>query len=259
MGAGAAVAGGASLLGVLVTFAVALARRRYDTIDTFWGPGFALVAVAGAVVADGDPSVRWTVTVLTVVWGVRLGVHLHLRNQGRPEDPRYARMVERSANPAPRMFVRVYLFQGLVLWFVSLPVVAAQYGTGLGVLGWAGIAVWLVGFVFETVGDEQLRRFRADPANRGKVLATGLWRYTRHPNYFGDACVWWGLYLLACSTWIGAATVLSPVVMTATLARGTGKPMLEKDLMRSKPAYADYVERTSGFLPLPPTRRSARR
>ncbi|MFI6028373.1 DUF1295 domain-containing protein [Amycolatopsis magusensis] len=256
----AAVALGVALVAVCVTFAIALARRRYDTIDTIWGLGFALVAVAAFPFGTGDLILRLVVTGLTVVWGLRLSLHLHLRNSKQPEDPRYARMVERAGTrPAPRLFVRVYLVQALVLWFVSLPVLAAQHGTGIGVLGWLGVAVWLAGFGFETIGDEQLRRFRADPANRGRVLDTGLWRYTRHPNYFGDACVWWGLYLLACSTWVGAATVLSPVAMTFALAKGTGKPLLEKGLHRTRPAYAYYVERTSGFFPLPPRRAAIRR
>ncbi|MGW4065439.1 DUF1295 domain-containing protein [Amycolatopsis sp. NPDC004747] len=237
-----------TLVAVVVTFGIARARKRYDTIDTFWGLGFAIVAVAAFPFGDGPLSLRLVVVLLTVVWGVRLSVHLHLRNHKLPEDPRYARM----GHGPLKMFVRVYLFQAVVLYFVSLPVQFAVDGTGIGVLGWLGIAVWLVGFAFETIGDDQLRRFKADPANRGRVLDTGLWRYTRHPNYFGDACVWWGLYLLACSTWPGAATVLSPVAMTFTLARGTGKPLLEKGMARTRPAYAHYVERTSGFFPLPP-------
>ncbi len=237
-----------TLVAVTVTFGIARVRRRYDTIDTFWGLGFALVALAAFPFGDGPLPLRLVVTLLTVVWGVRLSVHLHLRNHKLPEDPRYARM---GHGPA-KMFLRVYLFQAVVLYFVSLPVQFAVDGTGIGVLGGLGIAVWLLGFLFETIGDEQLRRFKADPASRGQVLDTGLWRYTRHPNYFGDACVWWGLYLLACSTWPGAATVLSPVAMTFTLARGTGKPMLEKGMARTRPAYAHYVERTSGFFPLPP-------
>ncbi|WP_206788517.1 DUF1295 domain-containing protein [Amycolatopsis sp. MtRt-6] len=239
-----------TLAAVAVTFAIARARRRYDTIDTFWGLGFALVAIAAFPLGDGPLSLRLVVVLLTVVWGVRLSVHLHLRNHKLPEDPRYARMGHGQA----KMFVRVYLFQAVVLYFVSLPVQFAMDGTGIGVLGWLGVAVWLAGFAFETIGDDQLRRFKADPANRGRVLDTGLWRYTRHPNYFGDACVWWGLYLLACSTWPGAATILSPVAMTFTLARGTGKPLLEKGMARTRPAYAHYVERTSGFFPLPPRR-----
>lgn len=237
-----------TLVAIVVTFGIALARKRYDTIDTFWGLGFAIVALVAFPFGDGPLSLRLVVVLLTVVWGVRLSLHLHLRNHKLPEDPRYARM----GHGRLKMFVRVYLFQAVVLYFVSLPVQFAVDGTGIGVLGWLGVAVWVVGFAFEAIGDEQLRRFKADPANRGRVLDTGLWRYTRHPNYFGDACVWWGLYLLACSTWPGAATILSPVAMTFTLARGTGKPMLEKGMARTRPAYANYVERTSGFFPLPP-------
>ncbi|QWF77010.1 DUF1295 domain-containing protein [Amycolatopsis sp. CA-230715] len=250
IGATLAWTAAATLAAVTVTFGIALARRRYDTIDTFWGLGFAVVAIVAFGLSEGDFALRLTVTALTVVWGVRLSAHLHLRNRGLPEDPRYARMAE-HAGPG-RIFVRVYLLQAVVLWFVSLPVQFAQYGHGFTVTAWLGVAVWLIGFAFEAVGDEQLRRFKADPANRGEVLDTGLWRYTRHPNYFGDACLWWGLYLLACTWWPGAATILSPVVMTYTLARGTGKPLLEKGMRERRPAYASYVERTSGFFPLPP-------
>lgn len=252
----AAVAAAVALTAVVFTFAVARSRQRYDTIDTLWGLGFALIAVAGFALTSGGGAARYLVTVLTVVWGLRLAIHLHRRNRGKPEDPRYAAMVRRGgANPALRIFLRVYLTQAVVLWFVSLPVLAAQLGgagSGLAPLVWLGVAVWTVGFAFEVIGDEQLRRFTADPANAGKVLDSGLWRYTRHPNYFGDACVWWGLYLLACTSWLGAATVLSPVVMTLLLARGTGKPLLEKGMRLTRPGYAYYVERTSGFFPLPP-------
>jgi steroid 5-alpha reductase family enzyme len=125
----------------------------------------------------------------------------------------------------------------------------------LDMLAWVGVAVWLVGFAFETVGDHQLQRFRNDPDSKGKVLDTGLWRYTRHPNYFGDACVWWGLSLVAFSAWPGILTLLSPVAMTWLLAKGTGKPLLEKGIAERRPGYTDYVRRTSGFFPLPPRRR----
>ncbi|ATY13261.1 DUF1295 domain-containing protein [Amycolatopsis sp. AA4] len=250
---------GVTLLAVTLTFGIARLRRRYDTIDTFWGLGFALVAVVSFPFGTGPLALRLTTAALTVVWGVRLAVHLHLRNRGKPEDPRYQQIVERAgANPGFRIFVRTYLMQAAVLWFVSLPVQFAMSGKGFGLTAWLGVLGWLVGFAFETVGDEQLRRFRANPANRGQVLDTGLWRYTRHPNYFGDACVWWGLYLLACSTWPGAATILSPVAMTFTLARGTGKPMLEKGLRQTRPGYADYIARTSGFFPLPPKKLTPR-
>ncbi|GAA4554339.1 DUF1295 domain-containing protein [Amycolatopsis samaneae] len=242
----------------LLVFAVAARRGRYDLIDSLWGLGFAIVAIVTFMLSAGHGaiSLRLTVTLLTVLWGLRLAAHIHIRNRARPEDARYAAILRRAgSHPRRYMLTRVYLTQAGVLWFVSLPIQCGQYAPGPpGWPFWAGIAVWTLGFVFEAVGDHQLRRFRADPGNRGRVLDSGLWRYTRHPNYFGDACVWWGLYLLACTTWYGAATVLSPIVMTALLAKGTGKPLLERDIGERRPGYADYIHRTSGFLPLPPRR-----
>ncbi len=139
------------------------------------------------------------------------------------------------------------------MWFVSLPVQVAMFEQGeANLVTWVGVLTWLVGFTFETVGDLQLTRFRNDPSTKGQVLETGLWRYTRHPNYFGDACVWWGLSLVAFTSWPGILTILSPLVMTWLLARGTGKPLLEKDMASRRPGYAEYVRRTSGFVPLPP-------
>lgn len=253
----------AALVTVTVAFLVALWRGRYDTVDTAWGLGFVLIAVCSMLLVmagfgGARPAVPAAIvaTTATTVWGARLAIHLHLRNRSRAEDPRYREIAARGGKA--RMFFRVYLTQGVVMWFVSLPVQFAQCrgldGSAAGPALWAGLVVWGVGFVFESVGDEQLRRFRADPANRGRVLDRGLWRYTRHPNYFGDACVWWGLFLMACHHVPGAFTVLSPVVMTWLLARGTGKPLLERDIRQRRPDYADYVRRTSGFLPLPPKR-----
>lgn len=238
-----------AILTVSITFVIARWRGKYDTIDTAWGLGFAGIAILCFTAGAAN-----VVTVcLTVVWGVRLAVHLHRRNAGKPEDARYAEMLRNGGSrPALRMFVRVYLTQALVLWFVSLPIQFS--GTQLGVYTAVGAALWLVGFGFETVGDEQLRRFTADPANKNKVLDSGLWRYTRHPNYFGDACLWWGLYVTACQSGWGALTILSPVLLTWLLARGTGKPLLEKNIGQRRPGYEDYIRRTSGFFPLPPRR-----
>ncbi|GLZ40252.1 DUF1295 domain-containing protein [Actinokineospora sp. NBRC 105648] len=240
-----------------ITFAISVRRGKFDTIDTVWGLGFAVIAIVTFALSTGDLAVRLVATVLPVVWGVRLAVHLHRRNRGKPEDRRYVKILaDAKGSPLAHMARVVFLPQGAIMWFVSLPVQVAQYST-FGPIAYAGIAVWLTGFVFESVGDWQLSRFSADPANKGTVLDTGLWRYTRHPNYFGDACVWWGLYLVACSSWLGAATVLSPVLMTFMLAKGTGKPLTEKHLSSSRPGYADYVARTSGFFPLPPRKRGA--
>jgi steroid 5-alpha reductase family enzyme len=147
----------------------------------------------------------------------------------------------------------VYLLQGLSLWFISWPVQVAQYDPDpLTVVSYLGVSVFAVGLFFESVGDLQLARFRGDPTNRGRILDYGLWRYTRHPNYFGDACVWWGLWLLAADSWLGLATVVCPLVMNYLLVRKTGKPLLEAHLSHTRPGYADYIRRTSGFVPLPP-------
>lgn len=252
--AAAALALGVALLVVVITFGVARLRGRYDTIDTAWGAGFAAIAAVGFAVDPSGSHGALLATVLVIVWGIRLAVHLHLRNARHGEDHRYQAMSARAkSRPAVRMFFRTYLTQAGVMWFVSLPVVLAQQQpNGIGVLGVVGVVVWCVGFAFEAIGDEQLRRFTADPVNRGHVLDRGLWRYTRHPNYFGDACVWWGLYLIAAQDLPGAATAASPIIMTWLLTRGTGKPMTERRLRETRPGYADYVARTSGFFPLPP-------
>jgi steroid 5-alpha reductase family enzyme len=190
------------------------------------------------------------VALLTVAWGVRLGAHIHSRNRGKPEDPRYVAILERRGVLG---MYRVYVIQAVVMVVVSLPVQAASYETApLGVLDYLAVLLWVVGFGFESVGDWQLTKFRNDPAGKGQVMDRGLWRYTRHPNYFGDAVVWWGLFLFAAHHWIGLLTVVAPVLMTFTLAKGTGKPLLEKDMASRRPGYADYVRRTSGFVPWPP-------
>ncbi|WP_410809710.1 DUF1295 domain-containing protein [Micromonospora sp. 067-2] len=247
---------GAALAVVLVAFVVGVVTGQHKVVDVAWGAGFAAVAITGLWLSagHGDPANRWLVTALTVVWGLRLSVHIGLRARGTGEDPRYEEMLARAKGSRNAYAFRmIYLLQGVTLWFVSLPVQVAQYHDGP-LTGWAaiGIALWLVGFAFETIGDAQLARFRADPASHGRVLDTGLWRYTRHPNYFGDACVWWGLFALACLAWPGPLTVLSPLLMTYLLVRKTGKPLLERHLARTRPGYAEYVARTSGFLPWPP-------
>jgi steroid 5-alpha reductase family enzyme len=242
-----------------VTFVVARAQGRHAVVDVAWGTGFALVGVVGALTGSGDPGRRVLVAVLTFVWGVRLAAHIAQRSRGAGEDPRYEELLSRAPGSRDAYALRkIYLTQGPILWFVSLPVqVAMLEDAPLGVFAWIGTALWAVGFVFETVGDHQLSRFRASPSNHGQVMDRGLWRYTRHPNYFGDACVWWGLFLIACDSWAGALTVLSPLVMTFFLVKGTGKPLLERRMRKTRPGYAEYAERTSGFFPLPPRRRGS--
>ena len=252
-----AVTAGVVAVLMLATFVYAMRTRVHAIMDTVWPLGFVLIALVsfGLSAGSGDPGRRMLVLLLTAVWGLRLGAHIFSRNRGQGEDKRYASLLRRNRGSLAAFVLRyIYWAQGRVMWLVSLPVQVAMYERApLGGVTWLGVAVWAVGFGFETVGDAQLRRFRADPANAGRVLDRGLWRYTRHPNYFGDAVVWFGLWLLACSNWLGLLVVISPVYMTNMLVRHTGKKLLEKHMARSKgAAYADYVRRTSGFIPWPP-------
>ena len=238
---------------MLVAFGVGVRAGRHDGVDVVWGLGFVLIAAVTSVLADGPVWRRVLVTTLVAVWGLRLAWHIHRRNRDKAEDRRYVRLLARApGNPNVYALYSVYLLQGAVMWVVSLPVQVAQYGDGTWVVVPFGVALWLVGFAFEAIGDAQLARFAADSSNRRNVLETGLWRYTRHPYYFGDACVWWGFFVLSCHDWIGLVTVVGPAAMTYLLTRGTGKPLLEKSIRARRPGYAEYVERTSGFFPRPP-------
>jgi steroid 5-alpha reductase family enzyme len=255
---------GASVLVLMAAAAVVgtwVRGGRHDGVDVAWGAGFVLVAVLTWALSAGhaEPGRRWLVTVLTAVWGLRLTWHIARRARGHPEDPRYQRLLARAPGNRDRYaLLMVYLPQAVLLWLVSLPVQLAQYGFDDHLLGgtelgcWLGAPLWALGLVFEVVGDHQLTRFRADPANAARVLDTGLWRYTRHPNYFGDAAAWTGFYLIAAEHWIGALTIASPVLMSWFLSFKTGKPLLEKQMAATKPGYAEYIRRTSGFFPLPP-------
>lgn len=240
-----------------LTFAVAVRQSRHSLIDTVWGLGFVVVAASSWLLSagQGDDGRRLLLLALVGVWGIRLALHIGVRARGGHEDPRYVDML--SSAPGSRNVYalrKVYLPQGVILFFVSLAIQVGMFSTGrLGWLAWLGVLLWVLGFVFETVGDWQLEQFKADPSRRGTVLDAGLWRYTRHPNYFGDAAVWTGLFLVAADSWPGALTVLSPALMIWLLAGKSGKPLTEK-AMSARPGYKEYVESTSGFLPLPPRR-----
>ena len=252
---------GFSLLAVAILMAVTafVGRRqgRVSVVDTAWGLGFVVVALVAAVVGDGPLWRRLLVLLLVAVWGGRLARHMHTRNRGKGEDPRYeAMLADQPGDPFMVAIRKVYLVQGVAVWFVSLPLqVSAASGDGLVVVAVLGAAVWLLGVVFEAVGDAQLARFKADARNKGTVMDRGLWGWTRHPNYFGDSAVWWGLYLVAASAWPGVLTVLSPVVMTYFLVFATGARLLEKE-MSKRPGYPEYQQRTSYFIPRPPKRTS---
>ncbi len=241
---------------MLVTWLVSLVLADASIVDLVWGLGFVLVAWATFVVAEGALLRRGLLVGLTTVWGLRLSAYLSWRNIGKGEDYRYRAMRERFGARFPLVSL-YYVFgtQAALMWIVSLPVQVGQVPAAPDRLHWldvVGIGAWLVGMFFESVGDWQLARFKADPANRGQVLDRGLWRYTRHPNYFGDFMVWWGLYAIALATGSAWWTVIGPIVMSVLLIRVSGAGLLEKTIGDRRPGYDDYVRRTSGFFPRPP-------
>lgn len=251
-------------LGIIVAFmaiGLAIARRsqKLTVVDTMWGIGFVLVAAATAWVSsggDGDSKLRWILLAMVGAWGLRLAWHLHRRNSALPEDPRYAALAEADGRSFTRVALnRVFLPQGIAMFLVATPImVGANNHTISAPLLIIGVLVWAIGLFFEAVGDAQLSAFKSDPANKGQLMDQGLWRYTRHPNYFGDACVWAGVWIVVAGSWAGLITVISPIAMTIFLTKVTGAALNEKGMKASKPGYDDYVRRTSGFIPLPPKR-----
>jgi steroid 5-alpha reductase family enzyme len=235
-----------------------LARRDASVVDILWGPGFLVVASVAAATGGGARARTTLVLGLVALWAIRLAFHIGARNLGRGEDYRYREMRERHGRRFPRVSLfSVFGLQGAILLFVAQPVVVAVVSpapTRLGACDLAGTLVFLVGFLWEAVSDEQLRRFRADPANRGHVMDRGLWRFSRHPNYFGEALLWWGLWLVAAAVPGGWSTFTGPLLMTFLLLKVSGVALLEKGLSRTKPGYSDYVARTPAFVPWFPRR-----
>jgi steroid 5-alpha reductase family enzyme len=237
---------------MILAWLLSLLVKDASIVDMIWGLGFVIVAWATYLQAAERGERGLLLTVLVTVWGLRLSGYLIWRNLGKPEDFRYREMRAR----APRWFwlvslFQVFLLQGVLMWVISAPVVVAQLGGGdLYWLDYLGIALWAVGLFFESVGDIQLARFKSQPGSKGKVMDRGLWRYTRHPNYFGDFAVWWGHFLIAAA---GGAwwTVFSPVVMSVLLLRVSGVAMLERTISKRRPEYDEYARRTNAFFPGP--------
>ena len=253
---------GVSALALLVVHSVTflIGRRigRYNVVDVAWGVGFVAVAAVAAALGTGDPTRRWLLLALVAIWGLRLSWHIQRKTVGKGEDRRYADLL-RDATPA-RVVRKVFLLQGFMTLFVSFPLqlsaVTGPTPKPLLAVTALGLAVWLLGVAFEAIGDRQLRIFKSDPANRGVVMDRGLWAWTRHPNYFGDACVWWGLWLITINGWVPLLTVGSPLLMTYFLVDVSGARLTEK-YMKGRPGFAEYQERTAYFVPRPP--RLARR
>jgi steroid 5-alpha reductase family enzyme len=245
-------------LGVILCFMVAvwilsLPLKDASIVDIFWGLGFVLIAWAAFFRAEGFPGRQLLICILVTVWGLRLAGHIARRKRGSGEDRRYQAWRARHG----KAFWWVSLFkifglQGFLLWVISLGIQAGQRAAqpqGFTWLDGLGLLVWMTGFFFEAVGDLQLARFKADPANRGKVMDRGLWAYTRHPNYFGEAVMWWGLFLIVLSAPGTLWTIVSPLTITFLLLKVSGVTLLEKNIEERRPKYRDYVRKTPAFIP----------
>ncbi|QVL48215.1 MAG: DUF1295 domain-containing protein [Thiocapsa sp.] len=246
---------GAALGMGLGAWLVSLKLNDVSIVDSLWSLFFLLMA---AVFLLGAPEVgerAYLVFFLVTLWAVRLSVFITKRNWGHGEDRRYQAI--RAENEPGFRWKSLYIvfgLQAILAWIIALPLLAATLGTNpLGWLDYAALSFWLVGLFFEAVGDQQLADFKARPENKGKVMDQGLWRYTRHPNYFGEACIWWGYFLFALAAG-GWWTLVSPVLMTFLLLRVSGVALLEKDIGERRPAYRDYIARTNAFFPGPPRR-----
>lgn len=251
----AAIVAIASLM--LATWAVSLVRRDVSIVDVAWPLGFVLATWASRWVVGAGGAGNWTLLAMVTIWGLRLSFHLLRRNLAQGEDFRYRAMRQRHGDAfAVRSLLTVFALQGVLLFIVALPVTLGHRDTTAGLSTWLvlGVLVWGAGLWWEAVADAQLAAFRRDPRNAGQVLDTGLWQYTRHPNYFGDALVWWGLAIAGASQGAGVWAFVAAAVMTILLVRVSGATMLDRLLAERKPGYREYMQRTSGFIPLPPRR-----
>jgi steroid 5-alpha reductase family enzyme len=238
---------------------VSIKLHDASIVDICWGLTFVLSAWVGLGWGDGAHLRSWLIVGLVSIWGIRLSLYLARRNLGKGEDFRYQEMRRRFGRRFPllSLFI-VFWFQGVISWLVSMPILASLSSPlPIQLTSWdyIGASLWVLGFLFEAIGDRQLASFKADPRNQGKVMDRGLWRYTRHPNYFGNALLWWGLGLFGVS--VGASwTLFGPALMTFFLVRVSGVALLERTITQRRPEYADYIQRTSAFFPWFPKRNS---
>ena len=233
-------------------FVFSLIKKRNDVADVAWGLGYVLMASSSFYFLETSNIRGALVVILVSIWGLRLAWHIYTRNKGKAEDYRYlAWRKEWGKWFYIRSYFQVYLLQGVLLFTIVLPVLVINknLGSTLGVLDFVGVAVWLFGFYFESVGDLQLSSFMKNPANKGKLMQSGLWAYTRHPNYFGEVTQWWGIWLIAALVPGGIFSVISPLVITFLILKVSGIPMLEKK-MAEHPDFAEYKRKTSMFIPL---------
>lgn len=256
---GLAVAAAVDVVAFGVTWLIARRLGRYNVVDVTWSLAIAGITVASFIWSahsGGDTARRALVLAMMVIWAIRLAGHIASRNRGHGEDPRYAAILSKATGSVPMHALRrVFLPQAVIAFAISMPLQIAMYQRGgHTALDVSGAVLWLVGLTFEAVGDAQLAAYIKRRTSSESVMDTGLWRYTRHPNYFGEALLWFGLWLPTAHDWRGLIAVLSPLIVTYLVGFASGKPLLEKAMAKRKPTYADYMKRTSGFVPLPPRR-----
>ncbi len=228
---------------------VSIRVGKVGFVDSLWSIFFVLAAVIYLAIAGAGGTRTLLVFALLAAWALRLAVHIGLRNRGQPEDHRYQALREAHPRFAVTSLYLVFGLQATLAWFVSLPLLPALASpAAVTPLDAAAVLLWLTGMFFEVTADWQLARFRGDPSNHGQVLDTGLWRYTRHPNYFGEFCIWWAFYLFAVAAG-GWWSLLSPIVMSILLLRVSGVALLEKSIAKRRPDYAGYAGRTNAFFP----------
>jgi steroid 5-alpha reductase family enzyme len=241
----------AVIIYMMILFVIALVRKDNSVADVGWGPGFLLVWVVTAVLEPGLTSLQGLSGCLAAIWGLRLAIHVHLRNRGRGEDFRYARWRrDWGRRFVPRAFLQVFMLQGFFLLLIAAPIVIINRSPAEPRLApaLAGMIIWTAGFVLESIADAQKSRFKKDPANRGRIMTDGLWGFSRHPNYFGEAAMWWGIFSIGLSVPLGWAGVTSPLAITILLRWVSGVPLLESKY-RGNPEYQDYARRTNAFVP----------
>ena len=246
---------------MLIGWTMSLIYRNVTLVDSLWGLGFVLIAWLTFFLADGFFGRKFLIALLVSVWGLRLAGHLSWRNWGHGEDPRYGAW---RAESGDRFWLvslfKVFVLQAIFLWAIALAMQWGQLSSLPAKITWLdflGLGLWLTGFFFEAVGDWQLARFKANPNNKGRVMDQGLWAYTRHPNYFGETLIWWGIFLITLATPGSWWTIVSPIIITVVLLKMTGVTLMEKTIVKTRPGYEAYIAKTNAFIPWFPKQKEA--
>lgn len=240
------------LIYVSISFAISIILKRNDIADVAWGLGFSLISWSAFLLSNFSP-LSLLVNILITIWGLRLSIHIYKRNKGKLEDFRYLNWRNQWKSFYVRSFLQVFLLQGIFLYIIASSIIFINVNATqeINVLTIIGVAVWVFGFLFETIADYQLKIFKSDSNNKGKIITSGLWKYSRHPNYFGEVVLWWGIFVIALSLENGINTIISPLLITYLIVFVSGIPMLEEKYKNNQ-VFQDYKKRTSAFFPLPP-------